>query len=122
MKGREIKFRGLDHKGVWQYGHYAYYVAYPDSYKKHWIEPLGIQVQEETVGQFTGLKDSVGNEIYEGDIIRILSTGEEREVFYHKCAFGVQINEALFAPIYWHEDILIIGNRYEHPELLPKTN
>lgn len=68
--------------------------------------------------QYTGLKDNNGKEIYHHDIIRIISTGKIKEIIWNKCCFGVHINERLFAPIYWHEDIEVIGNIYEHPDLL----
>jgi len=71
-----------------------------------------------TESQYTGLKDKNGKEIYEGDIVQIISSGKIHEIIYHKCSFGIILNNDVFAPIYWHEDINVIGNIHENPELI----
>lgn len=80
---RQIKFRGKRLDGVWAYGTNIY-IPIKDKWK---TRINGSRVDPATVGQFTGLKDCNGKEIYEGDI---LERYNEQGITMHVNWFGSQ--------------------------------
>lgn len=141
---REIKFRGKSIKtGEWIYGYY-YEKAVPlqcfDEGKEEkpkgfiiypgfadWNMPRSMyeaEVIPETVGQYTGLKDKSGKEIYEDDILGFV-TDTKWIVGFKNGAFTLYYNNANINILYdcfiEYEEIThlkIIGNIHDNPELL----
>lgn len=125
---REIKFRGkrLDN-GEWLYGYlirlHGIPYIYPSPANNRWTS---YEVDPDTVGQFTGLLDKNGKEIYEGDIISERLKGHRKYqdayqvmfVDYQWCGkngYGSCTSLSLFADFH---DIKVIGNIHDNPELL----
>ncbi|MFD1776670.1 YopX family protein [Paenibacillus rhizophilus] len=75
--------------------------------------------------QYTGLKDKNGREICEGDVVGVkayLGHGYGRKVVFRDGCFGFEavpnVSEELCYLEVWTEDVEVIGNIYENPELL----
>jgi hypothetical protein len=72
------------------------------------------------VGQFTGLKDKDGKNIYEGDLVAVPSEKEPAlkvrwSARSHAWAAGIYLLEYFTGR---HAHVEVMGNAYENPELL----
>ena len=133
---REILFRGKrTDNGEWEYGD-----LWCNPYGKRVVcivSPIneqgttgGNEVEPETVGQYTGLKDKKGKKIFEGDIVKIPLYESFREqviavvawdikkaVFY---LHGKRVKTDFYH--YFGNDCEIIGKIYDNPEMIGGTN
>lgn len=122
---REIKFRGkrLDN-GEWVVGSYIE-AENRDRSIAHQIVPYkaGLVVREvdpATVGQYTGLKDKNGRDIWEGDIL-LDESGVYAVVYYSMGTFCVDFGEGFELQYFTdgiHEICEVVGNIHDDPELL----
>ena len=76
----------------------------------------------ETVGQYTGLTDKNGKRIFEGDIVSLVKhDGLIYKVVYVPCRYELVNSKGVncfVLDIYKSENIEVIGNIHDNPELL----
>lgn len=139
---KEIRFRGKDAlTGEWVYGYYCEHhlpdydndnpelvtgytnlpVIFNDE-QGHRNACYWTSVEPETVGQFTGANDNDGNEIYEGDILKVKDVFDDEfecivvfEEYYHH-AFGLLDKERFWHPFNETRQRSVIGNIHDNPD------
>lgn len=112
---REIKFRGLS-EYEWVYGFVIFnkdgscYIKDTDyNVNNGKIDIIPEKVDPQTVGQFTGLHDKNGKEIYEGDVVD--GDGLITDVIYSNKWTEFKLRAA--NSVGWYEHIEVIGNIHE---------
>lgn len=149
---RGIKFRGKCEMGaniIWMYGDLLQPTELCDIYEISdcmSMDGTRYEVDRNTIGQYTGLQDKNGTEIYEGDIVTgtkypFIENGKQNYigmvVFYEDVAqFGYEYkcvnkdkrgisnginNEFTANKNLICEELEVIGNIYDNPELLEKN-
>lgn len=147
---REIKFRAkrIDNN-KWAYGgliqandfciidqHNELYIERDYNFRgdTHFFRLSGVMCDENTIGQFTGLHDADGKEIYEGDIITWLNHRMDGKGFLEQGRVEWRLEENAYVVVNKFKtrdnreiihnllrctkDIRVRGNVHDNPELL----
>lgn len=117
---REIIFRGKSiAKSKWLYGNIQIPEAPYDKYFM-WDNGWQTQVDANTIGQYTGLKDKVGKKIFEGDIVEFTNLDLPNMVirFDNGSFMLCEDKNSTYEELRMNYAVEVVGNIYEHPELI----
>lgn len=147
---REIKFRGKSNIFGWVYGCYAVVGGHAHIFEEDDLVEDGHHIRQEsdtptwvdenTVGQYTGLKDEDGVEIFEGDIVEVHDTTFDLRyigvvIYYPETArflireqnkkypnsFSFRKHDTYrdgYCTVECESDFHVLGNIHDNPELL----
>jgi uncharacterized phage protein (TIGR01671 family) len=116
---------------VWGNARYIVAIVIPKGQEVYFVpdfpsgKPL-IEVDPATVGQFTGLADKNGKEIYEGDICKLngIYGSDDYEVRFGKAVFEIHSEKRVLTDLLLYvesKEIEVIGNIHDNPELLKQA-
>lgn len=102
---------------------------YLGTYGDQYTMETFIQLGDFEILQYTGLKDKNGKEIYEGDVVRGIELGYENTGWENELRTGAVVFSKSGSWVYtvgsqehqllcYMKNPEILGNIYEHPELL----
>ena len=133
---RKIKFRGKPtennvsyfEKEEFAYGFLVidndqYYILLDvlDNIKRDDYVTYMVEIKSETIGQYTGLKDKNGKEIYEEDIIYVIPEDETAFILWDKetARYIIQLKGwCADFDNYYGKELEVIGNLLDNPESL----
>lgn len=136
---RQPKFRGFSlETNIWHYGHGWFEVDYTDEYLKEkgikqqamlYTDGYPVECELASMGEFTGLLDSKGKEIYEGDVVDTIYDGElfTGVVVYDTSELGFKATNGKenygsdFQYLTCCEEVEVIGSIYSNPKLLEES-
>lgn len=124
---RATKFRGLKHYpqyDKWCQGDLWHNTLTGETFIKTEIGSL--LVDPDTIGQFTGIKDMIGNEIYEGDLVKYKCKDEHGKMRFTEpfeirwnddvLGFGAWMgNEFRSIPALHNHRLRVVGNIHQQP-------
>lgn len=120
---RETKFRGKRiEDNQWVYGYYVFRKSENTHKIYDPIKGVWYNVRPETVGQYIGIPDKNGKEIYRGDIVADETT-HNLEIIWYECGWGFRykdrgmiVKEPVEMELF--KTLEVIGNIWDNPELL----
>ena len=122
---KDIKFRGKQiDSGEWAYGLPSYDTFGKITEIEIW-EDCGetmefYSIDPSTVGQYTGLQDKDGREVYEGDIVQNIYGDIFTVEYYgeHWYGYVLTASDGCVDHLYEYDEYEIIGNVHDNPKPL----